>query len=215
MSALVIAHQLATSDIVEALAAASLGEPVLIRDDLADGGSVTVAAAGRRRWSDQAVAMAMPRWRAEGPQSVPAGVTTIQQVSDLGLVVDADLATASVDLLRLAGADPVVLHLDATVEPSVEVSLSAVLQAWCLGCACRATLDDALRNVERAGAGSVLLIRAGRSELAAPGACAQWSRNDPASALRQGVLRGAALISVMDHQRRRPGGDTSSRCAPA
>jgi hypothetical protein len=262
---------------VDALAAALLGEPVLIHDDLADGRSVTVVAAGRRSWSDHVVAMAMPRWRADGPRSVPAGVTAIHQVSDLGLVVDADLATASVDLLRLVGADPVVLHLDATVEPSVEVSLSAVLQAWCrraltvahlsdarlptgtstftvhvlrdvqenehvmlslgddpargpnevmpecvvgtamggLGCGCRARIDEALRNMERAGAGSLLLIRAGRSELAAPGACAQWSRNDPAAALRQDVLRDAALVSVMDHQRRRTGGDTSTRVAPA
>jgi hypothetical protein len=265
MSTLGVPDLSAGAKMADASVAVLLGEPVRIHDDLSGSGSVTMTAAGRRRrWHDGAVAVAMPTWRARGPRSVAPVVPTVHQVPDMGLLVDTGLATASVDLLRLVGADPVALLLNASVAPTAVVALSSVLQAWCeraltvlhlsqarmptteglftahvlqdvlgrqhvmvtlgddpgrgprmvlaecvvgmairgLGCNCRAELHDALRVVRDAGEGSVMLVRAGLAELAAPGACAPWSAPDPAAQLRHQALAAAALVSVCDRQRR-------------
>ena len=254
-------HLLAPPALADALAAVHAGRPVRIVDDLRDGGAIVVAVAGRAPAVDVA-AVAMPKWRGAGPRPTPTGATVVHLVPDLGLVVEATLATASVDLLRLAGADPVALHLEAA-DADVTVTLSALVQLWCerslavehvsqarlptihgdfmahvvrdvqnaehvllargddlelgpntvvpecvvamamggLGCGCRARLEDALAGVERAGRGSVLLVRADLFGLAAPGACPEWSTPDPAARLRHHALGDAARACVVDRRR--------------
>src|SRR5690242_10194679 len=101
-------HLLAPPALADAVRAVLSGRAVEIVDDLHGGEACTIVTARGERARD-AIAVALPEWRAAGPWAVPAGATVFDRVPDIGLVGATTLATASVDLLRLAGADPVAL----------------------------------------------------------------------------------------------------------